>query len=372
MQEKINKVWDFTVYLQLMASFCNEIDFNEFNSFSQDFNNVRKESSVSEMGEKLPFYENELNKYHSLVKDKYVLKVDFRIIAKEWNNLFKEDKEVLNNGIFIGWLEQFIDLKTFYRYDYYPYHFKIALAGKKGQGEIEEHFLLRDAFKCLYKAKKNLVFLKSFSDKIQLDFEKNNRTALDSQTLSDLNSIKFDICFYSRLTIISFYSFLECYVNSIGFDIYYRRKNELTESEKEILRGSKKGRFLQLKSKIEHYQKIARSDKQAKIILSDDYQTPELFKTIFTTYEDLRNAAVHYSPEKTKIWNKPEDWLAKAEEFSKLTVDAAKIIWQACHETDKGADYLGRFEYQRLYDFAAKEEEHLRNLEKTVLSKNSI
>lgn len=367
MQEEINRVWDFTIYLQLMASFCNEIDFDEFNSFSQDLYEFIKKSSPTEINKKLPAYEEKLDSYYNLVKDKYLNKVDFRIIATEWNGLFKTDKEILSNGIFIGWLEQFIDLKNFYRYDYYPYHFKIGLAANKGKGEIEEHFLLRDAFKCLYKAKKNLVFLKSFGEKTQLDFEKSNSSARYSQALSDLNSIKFDISFYSRLTIISFYSFLECYINSIGFDIYYKRKNELTEKEKELLRGSKNGRFLQLKSKIETFQKIARSDKQAKIILSDDYQAPELFKRIFTIYEDLRNAAVHYSPEKTKIWNKPDDWFAKAEEFSMLTVDAAKIIWQACHETDKGPDYLGRFEYKRLYDFTVREEERISHLEKTVL-----
>lgn len=368
MEEEINRVWDFTIYLQLMASFCAEIDFDEFNSFSQSFYEFIKESSLNEINEKLPAYDEKLNSYHSLVKDKYLKKVDFRIIATEWNGLFKTDKEILSNGIFIGWLEEFIDLKNYYKYDYYPYHFKIGLAIHKGKGDIEEHFLLRDAFKCLSKAQKYLFLLKHFGEEQKNDFKEKGAIKFDNETLTDLNTIKSEISFYSRLTIISFYSFFECYINSIGFDIYYRRKNELTENEKDILRGSKNGRFLNLKYKIEAFQKIVRSDKKAKIILSDDYQIKEPFKKFFATYEELRNSAVHNSPEKTKIWIKPYEWVLKAEEFSRLTIDASKIIWQVCHETKKGADYLGRFEYQTLYDVALQDEKHLKELEKKWLS----
>jgi hypothetical protein len=367
MQEEINRVWDFAMYMQLMASFCNEIDFDEFNLFSQGFYEFIEKSSLSEINEKLPAYEEKLNSYHDVIKDKYLIKVDYRIIAREWNDLFKYDREILSNGIFIGWLEQFIDLKNYYKYDYYPYHFKIGLAIHKGKGDIEENFLLRDAFKCLSKAQKYLFLLKHFGEKQKNDFKEKGAIKFDNETLTDLNTIKSEISFYSILTVISFYSFLECYVNSIGFDIYYRRKNELNENEKDILRGSKKGRYLNLKYKIEAFQKIARSDKSAKIILSDNYQITEPFKTIFDIYEDLRNSAVHNSPEKTKIWIKPDDWFSKADEFSKLTIDAAKIIWKVCHETNKGADYLGRFEYKTLYDMALRDEKLLNELEKKWL-----
>ncbi|WP_298141374.1 hypothetical protein [Flavobacterium sp.] len=367
MQEKINRIWDYSLYLQLLASFSNELDFDEFNSFSQEFYTFIKNSSNNEIEKKLVIYTEKLEQYSSKIKNKYPLKKDFTIIAKEWNDLFKKNKEVLSNGIEIGWLEQFFDLKHFYKYDYYPYHFKIGLVTHKNKGEIEERFLLEDSFKSLYKAEKYFNLLNNYAQKQKAIHKKQGMIKFDNETLSDLNIIKFEISFYSRLTIISFYSFLECFVNSIGFDIFYRRKDILTEDEKNILKGSKKGRFLNLKFKIEAYQKIIRSDKTAKIVLSDDYQISEPFKTIFNVYEDLRNSSVHYSPEKTKIWIKPDDWFLKAQEFSKLTVEASMLIWNICHETKKGPDYLGRFNYKKLYESASQNIERIDEIKKNWL-----
>jgi hypothetical protein len=364
MQEKINTIWDYTLYLQLMASFCNELDFDEFNSFSLKFYDLVKTSIDNEVEQYLPAYEKKLNQYANVVKRKYPITADFRVIAKEWNDLFKTDKEVLSNGIPIGWLEQFMDLKYYYRYDYYPYHFKVGLVIHKGRADIEEHFLLKDAFKCLTKAAGYLKFLNQFGKLQQESFKKDGKIQFDKSTLSDLNLIKSEVSFYSRLTIISFYSFLEAFVNSIGFDFYYRGKEKFSMQENEILRGSRKGRFISLKAKIENFQKIIRKDKTAVIVLSDAHQISEPFKTIFDIYEDLRNSAVHNSPDKTKIWIKPHDWHTNAENFSRLVIEASKLIWQVCHETTKGPDYLGRLDYDKLYAIAEQDECHINRLER--------
>lgn len=85
-------------------------------------------------------------------------------------------------------------------------------------------------------------------------------------------------------------------------------------------------------------------------------QSKEPFKSLFNNYEGLRNASVHYSPAKSRIWLKPHDWIDKASDFSKLVVDSANEIWKSCHETNKGPDYLGRLEYDRLYKMAESRE----------------
>lgn len=156
----------------------------------------------------------------------------------------------------IGWLEEQIDLSNYYRYDYAPYQFKIGLTIHKGKGEIEENFLLQDSFSSLIKAKKTLEILESFVKKQKEKAEALGKKEFDKKTLHTLNILKYEVSFYCRLTIISFFSFFESFVNSIGFDHYFRNINNLNSSDSEILQGSKKGRFLNLKYKIEKFQKI--------------------------------------------------------------------------------------------------------------------
>ncbi len=260
-----------------------------------------------------------------------------------------------------------MDLVNYCRYDYTPYHFKVGLVVHKGRGEIEENFLLQDSFMCLVKAQKNLKNLEDFGSSEKKKFKSKDKIEFDKDTLDSLTDLKYEASFYSRLTIISFYSFLECFVNSIGFDYYYRNKTTLNDKEAEELQGSKNGRFLNLKYQIEKYQKIMRLDKATKIILSDDNQIKEPFKTLFLDYEELRNAAVHFSPIKSRIWLKPHDWVNKAQDFANLTVKAAIQIWQACHETDKGPDYLGRLEFESLYKMSVSREEKISVIKETWL-----
>jgi hypothetical protein len=311
----------------------------------------------------LPKIEEQLNNIARPIRSKYKLKRDYREIAKDWNEQFKIDKEILGRGIMIGWLEEQIDLSNYYRYDYVPYHFRVGLAINKGKGEIEENFLLRDSFTCLVKAKRNLMLLENFAEEQKEILRLALESKPDEKVLNSLNTLKYEVAFYSRLTIVSFFSFLEAFVNSIGFDHYYRNKMTLSDRDSEILQGSKKGHYLSLKHKIENFQRIIRDDKLVKIVLLDEKQCKEPFRSLFEVYGELRNASVHFSPIKSRIWLSPHDWIEEAENFSTLVMEAALQIWKSCHQTDKGPDYLGRLEYERLYKMAESREETIRGME---------
>lgn len=367
LEKEINRVWDIAVFMQMMAAFCDDIDFNEYRTIMLNLHDFIKESDENKLRKQLPFYEKKLNEIAEPIIQKYPLKRDYREIAKAWNEKHKLDKETFSNGVMIGWLEEQIDLTNYYRYDYTPYHFKVGLVIHKGRGEIEENFLLQDSFTSLIKSENGLQLLDNFSNIQKEKFKSKGEKQFDKETLDSLNAIKYEVSFYSRLTIVSFYSFLECFVNSIGFDYYYRHKEFLDKKDAEILQGSKNGRFLNLKYKIEKYQKILRTDNKANIVLSDNNQIMEPFKSLFENYEELRNASVHYSPAKSRIWLKPHDWVAKAKEFSKLAIEAAILIWKSFYETDKGPDYLGRLEYGRLYMMAENREGIIKNIEKNWL-----
>jgi len=367
LEKEINRVWDIAVFMQMMAAFCDDIDFNEYSTIMIDFHDLIKESDEHKIKQELPLYERKLNEIAEPIIKKYPLKRDYREIAKDWNEKHKLDKETFSNGVMIGWLEEQVDLTNYYHYDYMPYHFKVGLVIHKGRGEIEENFLLQDSFTSLIKSENRLQLLNNYGNIQKEKFNSKEKKQFDKETLDSLNAIKYEVSFFSRLTIVSFYSFLECFVNSIGFDYYYRHKESLDKKDAEILQGYKNGRYLNLKYKIEKYQKILRSDNKAIIVLSDNNQIKEPFKSLFENYEELRNASVHYSPGKSRIWLKPHDWIAKARDFSKLVIEAAILIWKTCHETDKGPDYLGRLEYNRLYKIAKNREEIVNNIEKNWL-----
>ena len=366
-EQQVNKVWDVAVFLQMMAAFCHDINFSEYKLLMLNLHDFIKNSGREKIIKELLGYEKLLTNIAEPIIQKYPLKRDYREIAKDWNEKHKLDKEIFSNGIMIGWLEEQIDLTNYYQYDYTPYHFKVGLVVHKGRGEIEENFLLQDSFACLVKAEKQIKILDKFGYSQKEKFRSEGKTEFNKETLDLLNTLKYEISFYSRMTIISFYSFLECFVNSLGFDYYYRHKNTLNDRDVEILKGSKNGRFLNLKYKIEKYQKILRTDKTVQIILSDENQIREPFKSLFHSYEELRNASVHFSPEKLRIWLKPHDWLDKAKEFSKLIIDASIQIWKSCHNTGKGPDYLGRLEFDRLHKMAEDREQKLHEVERSWL-----
>lgn len=365
-EDKLRRVWDIAVFLQMIAAFSNDINFNEYSRLMTEFHDIIKNSNEEVLKKEFPVFENMFNEIFEQMRLKYPLKRDYQEIAKDWNDRCKKDKEVFSNGIMIGWLEEQVDLSNYYKYDFTPYHFKIGLVMHKGRGEIEENFLLQDSFICLVRAKKQLIILEKYSQRQKIHHKTLGKKEFDKDTLDSLNTIKYEVALFSRLAIISFFSFFECFVNSIGFDFFYRNKDKLPDHELEILQGCRNGTYLNLKDKIEKYQKIIRNDRVAKIILSDKKQMREPFKSLFENYAELRNASVHFSPAKSRIWLKPHDWCDKAEDLSKLVVEAANDIWKCCHHTDKGPDYLGRLEYNRLYRLAELREDEMNNMENSL------
>ena len=283
-QKDIQNIWDRAVFLQMMASFCDEINFDEYNLLMQNLYKLINESDKETVNKEISFYRRKLNEILKNIEPLYPLNRTFAEIAYDWNNNFVENKEFLSYGISIGWLEKQVDLTNYYRYDYTPYHFKVGLVTHKGRGEIEENFILQDSFTSLVKAKRLLKKLDDCGIILKNEFIAKGENKFDKETLDYLNFIKYEVSFYSRMTVVSFFSFLESFVNSVGFDYYYRHKDVLSNEETEILQGNKKGRYLNLKYKIESFQKIIRTDKKAIIVLSDENQITEPFKSLFSYY----------------------------------------------------------------------------------------
>jgi hypothetical protein len=146
---------------------------------------------------------------------------------------------------------------------------------------------------------------------------------------------------------MSFFSFVEAFVNSVGFDASLRKKDRISPEEEEILHGKKKGRFISLEYKIEKFPAILRLDKKTPIILSDPKQRREPFKSFFEQVKEIRDASVHFSPKKEPIWRKPDDWLEQAISTSKISLEVALEFWKACYPDSTGPLYLNKLDYEK-------------------------
>lgn len=343
-EEKINEVFNLAIYLQLMGVLVPNSDIEKIKDVVFSTHEFLKVSSKEEIALKLPQMEMILHQMTENFIKRFPLKKTIDEIAFNWNKLFKEGNDPFTYGITFGWLEKQMDCSKLYNYNYVPYHFNIGLYYHSGFGSVEETFLLQDAFSTLIKTNYNYNILERYKNVLN---DKNKE--IDKVVYTKISDLKFEICSCSRLTIISFYSFIECFVNSIGFSYLERNIEVLEDIEVDILKGLKKNSYLSLKSKIEKYQKVIRKDKTIKIITSDKHQIKEPFLSFFNKYEEIRNASVHYSPSKEAIWMKPEDWVKNANEFAKLSIQVGLEFWKICYEELDSPDYLGRFEFDRLY-----------------------
>lgn len=367
LEERINEVFNIAVYLQLMGAFVPNSDWRQIKEIVLSTHDFLKNSPKKQIESKLPLMRETLQKMANFFIAKFPPKKSVDEIASNWNELFKGGNNVFSYGITYGWLDEQMNIESLYSYDHVPYHFRIGLVVHKGFGEIEEAFLLKDAFNVLAKAEYYYQLLLDYGGLAKKE-ESGNRKEFSPDTYKQITDIKYEVAAFSRLTIISFYAFVECFVNSVGFSYLQRNIDRLNETEKETLKGLRKGRFLQLKSKIERYHKVIRDDKLPKIITSDEKQMKEPFISFFDYYEQLRNSSVHYSPLKKQIWMKPKDWLDKAREFAKLSINVSKEFWNACHENLDDPHYLGKLEFEFHINAAKERFKNLDKVEKQLIN----
>ncbi len=104
-------------------------------------------------------------------------------------------------------------------------------------------FLLKDAFNILLKATYYQKLLLDYGNKLKDIEEKKKGKEFTQELYHQITDIKFEVAAHSRLTIISFYAFVEGFVNSVGHSYLTKNIDTIDEVEKELLSGFKKGGF---------------------------------------------------------------------------------------------------------------------------------
>lgn len=103
-----------------------------------------------------------------------------------------------------------------------------------------------------------------------------------------------NVATYARYSVFGFFSFVECFVNSIGED-FIARNPKLAADKCELLRGKKDGRYLAVEKKLEVFPGIIRADGKRPIVLSDPKQITEPYKTFVSHVKDVRDSSAHFS-----------------------------------------------------------------------------
>lgn len=273
------------------------------------------------------------------------LKASMDQVATDFNSLCASNKEVYSYGIEYGWLHERMDCSHMGLPNDLPWHTRIGIGHHAGRFSVEELFLLRDAFFILASAEETFTNMNEAANKL----DKKSDTNLGLNELYQANS---NVAAYSRLCVISFFSFIEAFVNSVGHDFYLQNLNVLSSGDIEILQGKKKGRLVSVEYKIEKYPSIIRSDKKSPIVLSDDAQIKEPFKNFIQQIKLIRDASVHFAPPKEAIWRRPLDWMENARSTSKLCTEVAKEFWKACYPDRNQPKYLEDLEYNQLLESA--------------------
>lgn len=314
---------------------------------TEDFINHSNEKQLIDGGPKV------LNALEPILKSllkSFPPKKDLSEISHSFSNLLKQDKSLFSYGIQFMWLDQHIDISNFLHPDI-PYQAKIGTGHHAGKFSLEEMYLMDDGFFFLALAETDLRLLTDLIPEM-------HRTKKDGYADPDFYNkalyIKLNVCSYARNSIINLYSFIECFVNSIGHDYYLRNQINLDQKQKETLQGQKGAGYLSLEYKMEKFHQIIRADHKQKFSVTDSKQLKEPFLTFFEECKGIRDSAMHYSPNKEAIWLKPNDWTEKAKKYSEITINVAQTFWKSCYPDKDFPFYLRGLDYKECYDGAFK------------------
>lgn len=275
----------------------------------------------------------------SLVQEQLPSKKDWRQIAADhWKNC-SETGFSFSNGVSCGWLVERFDCSRLHIPDDMPYHARIGVGHHAGNAAIEEDFLVRDAFFMLAKCQVALARLERFRDGLKTKSIEKGRYKL----VSVFNQ---NVATYARYSVFGFYSFVECFINSVGEDFVSRNPN-VSPDTSEMLRGKKDGRYLSVERKLEIFPGLIRPDGKRPIVLSDPKQRSEPYQSFAGHIKEVRDSAAHFSKNKADIIVPPQAWEKRAKDASAVCMSVARGFWNACYPNRLLPFYLGQLDDAR-------------------------
>lgn len=252
------------------------------------------------------------------------------------------ESDVWRYGIPFGWLVEHFESSAFDHPADLPFHAKVGLGTHHGNASVEEAFLLEDAFFLLARAELAFTRMGEAADLLKAT----GQGKLDKTEYRMLSLLNGEACTFSRLTVVTSSSFVEAFVNSVGWNEALTRAN-LSDDARAELRGVRKERYSSLRVKLERFPKLIRQDGTTPIVISDPVQMKEPFLSFFKDTNDVRDASMHYAPGKAAIWRPPKEWISSAQNAVEHSVSVAREFWSACYPERPQPIYLDGLDHAR-------------------------
>jgi len=228
-------------------------EFHRFLNSMLEFLRTASSRDIRERGKELEARLQHAVRAHEKVLPK---KKSVREITYDFRLLVTTEPDVWRFGILHGWLLERFDVSGLPQAKDFPRHARVGIGVHAGGVSVEEVSLLEDTFFLLVRARKSFESMMHCASSQSMASSPNGHMD-DYKGYSALNS---SICTYSRLGVLTAVAFVEAFVNSVGWHEVAARSN-LSEQEKTELQGTRKGRYLNLESKLERIPRIIRPDK---------------------------------------------------------------------------------------------------------------
>ena len=248
-------------------------------------------------------------------------------------NLVAQGDFCTSRGVQHGWLVSHFNCGPFAP-NYFPYHGIVGIGHYAGLYVAQESLLLGESVECIVQGRSICELLRDISNPdISLPKELNEAGA----------SLKQKCCFWFRTSITSFYSFFECYINSIATD-YMANNPDTDKKSLPLLQGKKGRRYISIERRLEGIPGIIRGDGKLHLKIIDTSLRETCFKNLLGPVRDVRDSAMHNAPWKADIWKGPKDWEELSERAFESAIECAKAFWKACYPNRKLPEYLGYFD----------------------------
>jgi len=339
------RISDYHSYLSLVLGLeprsagMRNSEIREVMNATSDFLRGASANDLAKRGRQI---ESLLQRVVEISRPRHQPRRDPLLIGREFRLIAAQSEDIWRYGIPYGWLAENFTTPSHVLPFALPAHARVGLGHHSGYISVEEGQLLKDMFVLLELARGASRRMSGLSNTIA------EPTSIDEAhaTHRRLTAVNMNLATYSRLGVVSAAAFVETFVNSVGAT--EASAPGRSREDGEILNGSKKGRFLGLEFKLEHFPAIIRDDRKAPIVLSDEKQLREPFRRFLSETKGIRDASVHFAPSKASILCTPMEWLDRVEHAVNDALAVAKEFWKACYPARGFPEYLDHLDGDRL------------------------
>ena len=262
---------------------------------------------------------------------------NWREIADEYWTLCHSCTDMFSHGLSYGWLAARFDCSSLDIPRDFPYHGRIGVGHHAGCAAVEDVVLLSDAYFLLAKTEEAFARL--------MDTDRSAQGLPDSSDLREwLGTLNSNLCAFGRLTVSTFYSFVECFVNSVAED-FLAREPDASPDRHSVLSGrGGRGRRHSLEYKLEVYPGVIRGDNERRVVVSSSGRLVEPYTKFRSRLKELRDASVGLARHKCPIRRPPAEWVVDARRAAAICVQVARGYWESCFPKRDLPAYLWRLD----------------------------